>query len=124
MDQEDLIIEAKRVLRPGGALLLLEDTLPDSQNILRSAIVLLFCKVDDILNQQANSINPHNYRSVNEWQRLLVRLGFDPGSMDIESWYWGITNFLPATLRPDRVHHRTLDRPFESTRMVCIKLSN
>jgi SAM-dependent methyltransferase len=120
--QEDLIIEARRVLKPGGALLLLEDTIPDKPNLLRSAIVLLVGKVDDLLNQQASSINPHNYHSASEWQGLLVKLGFDPDSIDVERWYWGITNLLPATIRPDRVHHRTLDRPFESTRLVFIKL--
>jgi SAM-dependent methyltransferase len=120
-DQEDLIIEARRVLKPGGALLLLEDTIPDKQDLLRSVIVLLVGKVDDLMNQQTSSINPHNYHSVSEWQALLVRLGFDRGSIDVVRWYWGITNFLPAIIRPDRVHHRTLDRPFESTRMVFIK---
>jgi SAM-dependent methyltransferase len=121
-NQEDLIIEARRILNPGGALLLLEDTIPDKQNPLRSAIASLVGRVDDTMNQQPSSLNPHNYHSVSEWQRLLIRLGFDPDSIDIESWYWGITNCLPATFRPDRVHHRTLDRPFESTRMVFTKL--
>jgi SAM-dependent methyltransferase len=120
-DQEDLIIEARRVLKSKGALLLLEDTIADSKSLLRSVIVLLVSKVDDIINQQAGNINPHNYRSASEWQRLLIRLGFDPSSIGVERWYWGITNFLPATFRPDRVHHRTLDRPFESTRMAFIK---
>jgi SAM-dependent methyltransferase len=121
-DQEDLIIEARRVLKPRGTLLLLEDTLPDKQDLLRSAIVSLVSRVDDVVNQQPSCINPHNYHSVSEWQGLLIGLGFDPSSIDTQSWYWGITNFLPATLRPDRVHHRTIDRPFESTRMVFIKL--
>jgi len=120
-DQEELITEARRVLKPGGALLLLEDTVPDNGNLLRSALVLLVGKVDDMLNQQANNINPHNYRSVREWQMLLIGLGFDSSAIDTKHWYWGITNLVPAILRPDRAHHRTLDRPFESTRMVFIK---
>jgi SAM-dependent methyltransferase len=118
---EDLIIEARRTLKPGGALLLLEDTIPDKKNPLRSVIASLVGRVDDMMNQQPSNLNPHNYHSVSEWKWLLIRLGFDPTSVDIESWYWGITNFLPATLRPDRIHHRTLDRPFESTRMVFTK---
>lgn len=123
-NQEEILREALRVLRPGGKVLVLEDTLPEQKHPNQRKIMkFLISKEDDLANRQPTNTNPHNYRSINEWKQLFGEVGFD-AQIDTKFWYWGLWDFMPTQIRPPRTDHPTLTRPFESTRFVVTKVSN
>ena len=121
-NQDEILIEAKRVLKPSGKIVLLEDTLPEKIYPHKRALVeKLTAKMDDSFNQQGKGVNPHNYRSVSEWEIFFQEQGFDLKIEDTKSWHWGVADFLPEVIKPDREDKGSLLRPFESTRFVIRK---
>lgn len=92
-DQQDRVLdEVARVVRPGGTLLLLEDT-PSTPSEYRTTLA-----ADRRLNMESSAA-PHHYRSPAEWRAALPGHGWQP--VDEVAF----TRLLPpATLRP--VPHR------------------
>jgi ubiquinone/menaquinone biosynthesis C-methylase UbiE len=90
--QERVLDEAARVIRPGGLLVLLEDT-PSNTAQYRTTLA-----ADRRLNMELGSA-PHHYRTPTDWLKLLPRHGF---RLEHEEAFTRL--FPPATLRV--VHHR------------------
>ena len=91
--QLTVLSEARRVLKPGGVFVLIEDT-PD--NAEEAATVL---KADRRLNFETEAA-PHHYRSPAEWKHVLAVTGF---SVVGDAKFSRL--FPPATLKP--VPHHT-----------------
>lgn len=118
-NQEEIIKEAKRVLRGGGKFMALEDTIPSElEKKTRLALKPIIGLMDDLFNLQPMGVNPHTYHSIDEWEFLFYELGLKFSRSD--SWYWGPADFMGASreTRPDK---RTLARPFEATFFKFIK---
>lgn len=113
--QGEILAEVKRVLKPGGKAIILEDTIPEA---IHPTTRVLFDKLtgwmDDAFNFQSKGVNPHNRHSVIEWQTMFDSAGFDP-NVDTKTWYWGL-NLALGKLGSD---NRTPLSPFEST---CFKI--
>lgn len=120
-NQQEILQEARRVLKPGGKLLILEDTIPESFKKGVTTMKGLVGKMDDAFNKQPKGVNPHNYHSVSDWELMLHNEGLDVDANDTKSWYWGPADFLPEAVRPKRPEERTVARPFESTLLKVIK---
>ena len=90
--QERVLNEAARVIRPGGLLVLLEDT-PSNAAEYRTTLA-----ADRRLNMEPRSA-PHHYRSPADWLVLLPRHGF---RLEHEQAFTRL--FPPATVRG--VQHR------------------
>jgi hypothetical protein len=89
--------------------------------------------MDDLSNLQPRGVNPHGYRSIDEWEMFFHELGLKFSRS--ESWYWGPADFLAKEkgitpeeqkksrqdIRKDRPDQRTLARPFEATFFKFIK---
>ena len=120
LNQNDILKEALRVLKPGGKLLIMEDTIPEKFQKGVKFKKWIVGKMDDILNKQPTGANPHNYQSISDWEILLHKVGFNIDSNKTFSWHWGIPDLVGAdrTKRPD---HNTLLRPFEATMFEAIK---
>lgn len=119
-NQEEILAEVKRVLKPGGKCLILEDTLPEKFEKSRKIMETLVAKTDDLFNQQAKGVNPHNYKSISDWEVFLKESGLEVDASDTKSWYWGAPDFVGAD-RSKRPNQRTLARPFESTLLKVFK---
>ncbi len=91
-EQLRVLAEAARVVRPGGTLVLLEDT-PSGAREWRTTLA-----ADRRLNREPDSA-PHHYRSPAEWRSLLPGCGL---AVTEEIAFTRL--FPPATLR--RVAHR------------------
>lgn len=125
--QEEILKEAFRALKPGGKVLLLEDTIPEEINIggfvgrfkakMKKRVVGI---TDDIFNQQPGGVNPHNYHPISDWEIMLHQAGFEVKADDTKSWHWGAPDFMGAD-RSKRPPKPTLLRPFQSTLLVGSK---
>lgn len=126
-NQEEILRESLRVLKPGGKCLVIEDTIPESikgegiknwiKNKRREIKKLVVAKMDDAFNLQPSQVNPHNYHSISEWKKIFINLGFSIDEKEGKSWYWGAPDIVSWAGRgkPDRLDHGTLLRPFEAT---------
>ena len=122
-EQGEILNEATRILREDGKLILIEDTLPEAEEHLkRRAMEALTAKMDDLLNRQPKGVNPHGYRSKQEWITLAKK--FDLDLEDEKHWYWGPVDFLPEKLKPSGGEEWSFGRPFECTRFVFSKHQN
>ncbi|MBU1179623.1 class I SAM-dependent methyltransferase [Patescibacteria group bacterium] len=120
-NQEEILKEARRVLKPGGKILILEDTIPEPYKRGADTMKKLVGKMDDMFNKQAKGVNPHNYHSISDWEIMFHKQGFDVDANDTKSWYWGPRDFLPEKMKGERPESRTLGRPFESSLFKIIK---
>ncbi|OGH72220.1 MAG: hypothetical protein A2921_03805 [Candidatus Magasanikbacteria bacterium RIFCSPLOWO2_01_FULL_43_20b] len=113
--QGEILAEVKRVLRPGGKAVILEDTIPEA---IHPTARVLFDKLtgwmDDALNLQSKGVNPHNRHSVIEWETMFANAGFDP-NIDTKTWFWGL-NLMMGKLGSEK---RTAISPFEES---CFKI--
>lgn len=113
--QGEILAEVKRVLKPGGKAIILEDTIPEAIHpTMRALFDKLTGLMVDALNFQSKGVNPHNRHSVIEWQTMFDNAGFDP-NVDTKTWYWGL-NLAFGKPGSDK---RTPLSPFEST---CFKI--
>ncbi len=119
-NQEEILKEALRVLKPGGTCLIMEDTIPESFQKGSGAKKWLVGKMDDVFNLQPRGVNPHNYHSISDWELMLQETGFAVDSNQTKSWHWGVPDFLGAD-RAKRPEHTTLSRPFEATMFEVMK---
>ncbi|HUQ84741.1 MAG TPA: class I SAM-dependent methyltransferase [Candidatus Limnocylindrales bacterium] len=117
--QEEILSEAMRTLRPGGKLILLEETMPTMDSEKKSRIRSIFGRFDEVLNRQPGGSTPHTYKSIEEWNGLAEAKGFDQART--RSWYWGPTDLIGITNSDNAKDTRTNFRPFESTRFVFTK---
>lgn len=121
-NQEEILEEAKRVLKSRGKLILLEDTLPEEDHpVQRKIMKTLISFEDNLFNRQSHGINPCNYRSIDEWKNICVGLGFN-SEINVRSWYWGPLDFVPESIKSTRTNKPTVGRPFESSLLVVTKL--
>jgi len=118
-NQEEILKEALRVLKPGGKCLVMEDTIPEPHEKSTGIIKKLVGKVDDLFNKQPSGVNPHNYHSISDWEIAFHDVGFDVDANETRSWYWGVSDFLPVEIK--RPEQRTPARPFESTMFEITK---
>ncbi|MCL4416965.1 MAG: class I SAM-dependent methyltransferase [Patescibacteria group bacterium] len=96
-NQEEILSEAMRILKPGGKIIIIEDTLPEKDfKQERSAVKALRKFIDDLLNRQSAESNPYNYHSINEWKEKLVATGFAQENITAKSWKWGLGDWLPG----------------------------
>lgn len=68
-DQEGLLKEAKRMLRPGGYIFVAEDTVESGEQRKRTL------QADQRFNPDFGKPSPHEYRSSYEWKEEYRRLG-------------------------------------------------
>ena len=123
-NQEEILEEAMRVLKPGGKCLVMEDTIPGvtindgAGRIVQEKWIdvkkKIVGKMDDVFNQQPAGVNPHNYHSIADWEKIFEKTGFYAEENGSNSWHWGIPDFLGAD-RSKRPDHNTIARPFEAT---------
>lgn len=90
--QQNILSEIRRVLRPGAAFVLLEDTPSNAQEADTTL------RADRRLNSEPDEA-PHHYRSPHQWRSDLPHVGF---SIEREIAFTRL--FPPASLRA--VHHR------------------
>lgn len=128
-NQEEILKEALRVLKPGGKLLVMEDTIPEEINFgaglnaVRAKIKkMVVGKMDDMFNKQSKGVNPQDYHPISDWELMFHDAGFDVNAEDTTSWHWGIPDFVGAD-RKKRPDHNTLARPFEATMFEVTKPS-
>jgi ubiquinone/menaquinone biosynthesis C-methylase UbiE len=118
---ERVFDEVCRVLKPGGRLLLHEETIPEqASEPNRSLIKILISIVDDIVNLQPLGTNPYNFRSTKEWISFAAKHGFKYSSR--RSHTWGISDLLPKVLKSSNRHSRSIGRIFETTGFVFTKI--
>lgn len=120
-NQEEILAEAKRVLKPGGRCLLLEDTVPEAYETGAKAKKWLVGKMDDAFNRQPAGVNPHNYHSISDWEIKFHQAGFAVRPDDTQSWHWGLRDFLPGNDRSKRPDRPTIARSFQSTLFEIVK---
>jgi SAM-dependent methyltransferase len=101
--QEALLIEAARVVRPGGEILIVEDSWADRPGLTDNAltrkyralsdtdkiVALSLIDVSSCLMVEETVAYPLSYRSAVEWESMLTGLG----ATSIDSTYWGFTMF-------------------------------
>ena len=119
-EQETIVLEAKRVLKKGGKLLIHEETIPaknspNSRFLVKSLIGI----VDDLINLQPPGVNPHMFKSAQEWIEFIQLKGFKFRSSSKHTW--GFYDFLPKLISPQRNDKRSLGRFFETTGFVFEK---
>lgn len=113
-NQDEILKEALRALKPGGKCLILEDTIMNPDRKLAGAQKWLTEKADDAFNMQPKGVNPHNNHTIEDWGEIFRELGFAIDEDETAKWYWGPADFLGAK-RDSRPDHNTIARPFEST---------
>ncbi|MBA0051206.1 class I SAM-dependent methyltransferase [Streptomyces sp. AJS327] len=101
--QEALLTEAARVVRPGGEILLVEDSWADTPGFTDNALTMRFRALDEADKIAALSLfdvssclmkyekvaYPMSYRSADEWGELLSAAG----AASIDTAYWGFSMF-------------------------------
>lgn len=114
-NQTEILDELKRVRKPEGKILALENILPETFEPSRKIMEKFYGLMDDAFNKQPKGVNPHNFRSLTEWDILL----YDSGLRISEerTWTWGIPDFMGAD-RSGRKEDRTFFRPFKDGLMV------
>jgi ubiquinone/menaquinone biosynthesis C-methylase UbiE len=108
--QEALLAEAARVVKPGGEILIIEDSWVDMPGLTDNALTMKFRALDDDDKIAALSLidvssclmiyekvaYPFSYRSAAEWENLLTGVG----ATSIDTTYWGFTGpLVPASWR-------------------------
>lgn len=126
-NQEQILAEALRVLKPGGKCFVLEDTIPEEINfgaglnrLKAKAIEKLHRKQDDLFNQQPTGVNPHNLHTVSDWEIKFHDVGFNVDADKTTTWHWGVPDFMGAD-RKKRPKKPTVARPFPSTMFEVTK---
>lgn len=101
--QMALLAEAGRVVKPGGEILIVEDSWADRPGLTDNALTAKFRALDDTDKIAALSLidvssclmihekvsYAFSYRSAAEWESILT----DVGATSIETTYWGFTMF-------------------------------
>ena len=115
-NQDEILKEALRVLKPGGRCLIMEDTIPESfdETMLASVRKFLAPKSDDLFNAQPSGVNPHGYHSVSDWELIAHDLGFAVDANTTNSWHWGVPDFLGSS-RKTRPAQPSYVRPMQAT---------
>jgi SAM-dependent methyltransferase len=101
--QEALLAEAARIVRPGGEILIVEDSWANRAGLTDNALTqkyrelsdedkvaaLALIDVSSCLMKEETVAYPMSYRSAAEWESMLAGLG----ATSIDSTYWGFTMF-------------------------------
>ncbi|MHA4816858.1 class I SAM-dependent methyltransferase [Streptomyces aculeolatus] len=101
--QEALLAEAARVLRPGGEILILEDSWADTPGFTDNSLTIKFRTLDEAdklaalslfdvsgcLTKHETVAYPLSYRSAADWENLLTGVG----ASSIDTAYWGFSVF-------------------------------
>ncbi|GAA1929584.1 hypothetical protein GCM10009716_41560 [Streptomyces sodiiphilus] len=101
--QEALLAEGARIMRPGGEILIVEDSWADRPGLTDNALTQQYRELSDEDKVAALSLidvascfmkeetvaYPMSYRSAAEWESMLTALG----ATSIDSTYWGFTMF-------------------------------
>jgi ubiquinone/menaquinone biosynthesis C-methylase UbiE len=75
------LVEAARVLKPGGALIVMEDT-------FHSAVERAICKFSDSIMNVEFTGHPHANRTLAEWVDLMTQAGFHvQHQVEHVAWY-------------------------------------
>jgi len=126
-NQEELLKEAFRVLKPGGKCLIMEDTIPEEINygaglgkVRAKAKKWLVGKMDDTFNLQSKGVNPHNYHPISDWELMGHDAGFEVNAKTTKSWHWGVEDFLGAS-RKTRPSEPTWRRLMQATMFEFVK---
>lgn len=116
-----ILEEALQVLKPGGLLVLVEDTIPESSKFRKKLSRFLTSQMDDLLNLQPPGVNPHNYHPIEEWQDLFSNLGLE--IIQTDTSYWGFVDFTPwgGRIGDSETKKQSILRPFESTTILARK---
>jgi ubiquinone/menaquinone biosynthesis C-methylase UbiE len=105
-NQEEILSEARRVLKPGGKCLIMEDTIPEDFQRGAKFKRWIVGKMDDAFNQQPKGVNPHNYHPISEWESMFRKSGYLVDESKTNSWHWGLPDFMRAN-RKKRPDHPT-----------------
>jgi ubiquinone/menaquinone biosynthesis C-methylase UbiE len=101
--QEALLAEAGRVVKPGGEILVVEDSWADRPGLTDNALTIGFRALDDADKIAALSLidvssclmtyekvaYPFSYRSAADWEEMLTGVG----ATSMDTAYWGFTMF-------------------------------
>lgn len=101
--QEALLAEAARIVRPGGEIVIVEDSWADRPGLTDNALTQQYRKLSDedkvaalslidvssCLMKEETVAYPMSYRSAAEWESMITALG----ATSIDSTYWGFTMF-------------------------------
>lgn len=114
--QESLLREARRVLRPQGRILFLDDCLSHAPGLTDNALTREFAALSDedqlsalsmldvvsCLHTEETVAYPFANRPVEEWEQLFRDLGCD----EIDTIYWGFAAFTPYLASLAVIHAR------------------
>lgn len=116
-DPKEVLENAKRVLKKGGSIVVLENLLRSDLGPVRTWWnTKLLHLIDNTSNAQDNSSNPHSNNTFEDWRKIGEELGLE--LEEHVDWQWGLVDFIPgATNLGDREKPNWL-RPFTDTMMV------
>lgn len=88
---EELIQEAVRVVRPGGKIILIEDTLSKPPTHPWS---LWAVRTMNLLTNTQRVWSPkESYHSTLEWQQMLIEAGCE-ANIDTKTWHWNLLDLI------------------------------